>query len=161
MCKLKNESLARIKLYPLAIDKIFNIYLRFLALVCLGFTGVCWLILIGAYSTNEFSFFLAADLKGAWRFDLMPWQWRWLMVGLAVAYPIVALGLWGLAYWGIIFLILINTIEACLAFGYQKVFSLLIEGVMWQSGFLAILLVVWFMLSLQKRKQRLENKPKY
>jgi len=47
-----------------------------------------WLLLTGVFS------------GGVWRFDLMPGSWRVLCTALAIAYPVVACGLWMGARWG-------------------------------------------------------------
>ncbi|KEC55093.1 DUF6163 family protein [Bartonella koehlerae] len=72
------------------INLIYNCYLRFLALICLGLGVFYWIRLVGVF-------------PGAlWRFDLMPWSWQCLSATLAIVYPIALIGLWMSSPWGII-----------------------------------------------------------
>ncbi|MET3590300.1 hypothetical protein ABID23_001405 [Bartonella silvatica] len=72
------------------INLIYNYYLRFLALICLGLSVFYWIRLVGIF-------------PGAlWRFDLMPWHWQFASATLAIIYPIALIGLWMYSLWGIV-----------------------------------------------------------
>ncbi|ATP12359.1 hypothetical protein BHOIPH791_03690 [Bartonella henselae] len=72
------------------INLIYNCYLRFLALICLGLGVFYWIRLVGVFPGI------------LWRFDLMPWQWQCLSATLAIVYPIALIGLWMYSPWGIV-----------------------------------------------------------
>ncbi|WP_345115520.1 DUF6163 family protein [Bartonella jaculi] len=72
------------------INLIYNYYLRFLALICLGLGVFYWMRLVGVFPGV------------LWRFDLMPWQWQFLSITLAIVYPIALIGLWMYSPWGIV-----------------------------------------------------------
>lgn len=63
-------------------------FMRFLSLIALASGVYYWIRLIG----------LQPGLL--WRFDLMPWLWQTVSVGLAILLPIAATGLWMRAPWG-------------------------------------------------------------
>ncbi|EJF85980.1 DUF6163 family protein [Candidatus Bartonella washoeensis] len=72
------------------ISLIYSCYLRFLALICLGLGVFYWMRLVGVFPGV------------LWRFDLMPWQWQFLSITLAIIYPIALIGLWMYSLWGIV-----------------------------------------------------------
>ncbi|UNE53421.1 DUF6163 family protein [Bartonella machadoae] len=72
------------------INLIYNGYLRFLALICLGLSIFYWVRLVGVLPSV------------LWRFDLMPWQWQYAATILAIVYPIALIGLWMYSLWGIV-----------------------------------------------------------
>ncbi|EJF87907.1 hypothetical protein ME1_00871 [Bartonella vinsonii subsp. arupensis OK-94-513] len=72
------------------INLIYKCYLRFLALICLGLSVFYWVRLVGVFPGV------------LWRFDLMPWQWQFVSITLAIVYPIAVIGLWMYSLWGIV-----------------------------------------------------------
>ncbi|MCZ2158761.1 DUF6163 family protein [Bartonella sp. 220] len=72
------------------INLIYNCYLRFLALICLGLSIFYWVRLVGVFPGT------------LWCFDLMPWQWQFISATLAIVYPIALIGLWMFSFWGIV-----------------------------------------------------------
>lgn len=69
-------------------ETIFVLFLRVVALACLWFGLQYWALLVG-YSHN-----------GLGRFDLLATPWRVAATGLAVVFPVAALGLWVAGSWG-------------------------------------------------------------
>lgn len=69
-------------------EAIFVLFLRVVALSCLWFGLQYWALLVG-YSHN-----------GLGRFDLLSTPWRAAATGLAVVFPVAALGLWVAGSWG-------------------------------------------------------------
>ncbi|KPF56088.1 MAG: hypothetical protein KJ981_12220 [Alphaproteobacteria bacterium] len=69
-------------------ETIFVLFLRVVALSCLWFGLQYWALLVG-YSQN-----------GLGRFDLLSTPWRVAATGLAVVFPVAALGLWVAGSWG-------------------------------------------------------------
>ncbi len=67
---------------------LFVIFLRLIAISCFWFGLQYWAMLTG-YS-----------LGGHGRFDLLTLPWRAAATGLAVAFPVAALGLWLTVSWG-------------------------------------------------------------
>ncbi|VEJ45355.1 DUF6163 family protein [Bartonella vinsonii] len=72
------------------INLIYKCYLRFLALICLGLSVFYWVRLVGVFPGV------------LWRFDLMPWQWQFVSITLAIVYPVALIGLWMYSLWGIV-----------------------------------------------------------
>lgn len=76
---------------PLRANLTYMLYVAFLrvvAVACLWFGLQYWGMLVG-YSMN-----------GTARFDLLGLPWRAAAVGLAVVFPVAALGLWLASSWG-------------------------------------------------------------
>ncbi len=69
-------------------EAIFVLFLRVVALACLWFGLQYWALLVG-YSHD-----------GLGRFDLLSTPWRAAATGLAVVFPVAALGLWVAGSWG-------------------------------------------------------------
>ena len=69
-------------------ETIFVIFLRVVAIACLWFGLQYWSMLVG-YSH-----------AGLGRFDLLSLPWRVAAAGLAVVFPVAALGLWLGGAWG-------------------------------------------------------------
>jgi hypothetical protein len=69
-------------------DILFVVFLRLIAIACFWFGLQYWSMLVG-YS-----------LSGHARFDLLNLPWKVAGVGLAVAFPVAALGLWLTVSWG-------------------------------------------------------------
>jgi len=67
---------------------LFVIFLRLIAISCFWFGLQYWAMLTG-YS-----------LAGHGRFDLLALPWRVAATGLAMAFPVAALGLWLTVSWG-------------------------------------------------------------
>ena len=67
---------------------LFIIFLRLIALSCFWFALQYWALLTG-YSLN-----------GRGRFDILLLPWRVAATGLAIAFPVAALGLWLTVSWG-------------------------------------------------------------
>ncbi|MDI7861033.1 DUF6163 family protein [Rhizobiaceae bacterium n13] len=67
---------------------LFVTFLRLVALSCFWFGLQYWAMLVG-YSQN-----------GHTRFDLLDLPWKVASTGLAVVYPVAALGLWLTVSWG-------------------------------------------------------------
>jgi Family of unknown function (DUF6163) len=67
---------------------IYILFLRIVALACLWFGLQYWGMLVG-YSHG-----------GLGRFDLLSLPWRVAAAGLAVVFPVAALGLWLAGSWG-------------------------------------------------------------
>lgn len=69
-------------------ETIFVLFLRVVALACLWFGLQYWALIVG-YSHD-----------GMGRFDLLSTPWRFAATGLAVVFPVAALGLWVAGSWG-------------------------------------------------------------
>lgn len=69
-------------------ETIFVLFLRIVALACLWFGLQYWALLVG-FSHD-----------GLGRFDLLTTPWRVAATGLAVVFPVAALGLWLAGSWG-------------------------------------------------------------
>ena len=69
-------------------DILFVLFLRLIAIACLWFGLQYWSMLVG-YS-----------LGGHGRFDLLDSPWKVAGAGLAVVFPVAALGLWLTVSWG-------------------------------------------------------------
>jgi hypothetical protein len=69
-------------------ESIYILFLRIVALACLWFGLQYWGMLVG-YSHG-----------GLGRFDLLSLPWRVAAAGLAVVFPVAALGLWLAGSWG-------------------------------------------------------------
>jgi hypothetical protein len=69
-------------------DILFVLFLRLVAIACLWFGLQYWSMLVG-YS-----------LGGQARFDLLNTPWKVATAGLAVVFPVAALGLWLTVSWG-------------------------------------------------------------
>jgi hypothetical protein len=69
-------------------DILFVLFLRMVAIACLWFGLQYWSMLVG-YS-----------LDGQARFDLLDTPWKIAGAGLAVVFPVAALGLWLTVSWG-------------------------------------------------------------
>lgn len=95
------------------------IYLRFLAVICLGMGTCYWIRLVGIFPGE------------LWRIDHMPWQWQVLTGIFCVLYPIASLGLWMLSPWGIVLWIVAAMTETLAFtfyhsyFGYMPLIALL------------------------------------
>ncbi|MCZ2328261.1 DUF6163 family protein [Bartonella sp. F02] len=121
---------------------IYNFYMRFLALICLGFSIFYWLRLVGIF-------------PGAlWRFDLMPLQWQYLSGTLAIAYPIALIGLWMYSQWGIVLWCIAAVVETLAMtvyhsdFIYQPLLPLL-------HGTLFLILIIFkAIMSFKKIKRK-------
>jgi hypothetical protein len=83
---MEPDSLPQIKM-PLT-EIIYLVFLRLVALSCFWFGLQYWGMLTG-YSLN-----------GNGRFDMLNLPWRVAGTGLAVVFPVAALGLWLCASWG-------------------------------------------------------------
>ncbi|PST21101.1 hypothetical protein C7U61_07355 [Rhizobium sp. JAB6] len=69
-------------------DILFVLFLRLIAIACFWLGLQYWAMLVG-YS-----------LEGHARFDLLALPWRVAGAGLAVVFPVAALGLWLTVSWG-------------------------------------------------------------
>ncbi len=69
-------------------DILFVLFLRLIAISCFWFGLQYWSMLVG-YSLN-----------GHARFDLLDLPWKVAGAGLAVVFPVAALGLWLTVSWG-------------------------------------------------------------
>lgn len=69
-------------------DILFVLFLRLIALSCFWFGLQYWAMIVG-YS-----------LGGEGRFDLLALPWKVAAAGLAVVFPVAALGLWLTVSWG-------------------------------------------------------------
>jgi hypothetical protein len=70
------------------IETLFTVFMRMTAVACFYFGLRYWDLVLGI-STG-----------GVIRFDVMNLPWRTMTTALAVAYPIIALGLWMGSAWG-------------------------------------------------------------
>lgn len=71
-------------------EMLFTIFMRMMAVGCFYFGIRYWDLVIGFTS------------HGAIRFDVLSVPWRTVSACLAVLYPIIALGLWIGASWGVV-----------------------------------------------------------
>ena len=69
-------------------ETLFVLFLRVVAIACLWFGLQYWALIVG-YSHD-----------GLGRFDLLSTPWRVAATGLAVVFPVAALGLWLAGSWG-------------------------------------------------------------
>lgn len=70
------------------IETLFTVFMRMTAMACFYFGLRYWDLVLGISSGNVI------------RFDVMTVPWRTLATVLAVAYPIISLGLWMGSTWG-------------------------------------------------------------
>lgn len=75
---------------PSLSEMLFTIFMRMMAVGCFYFGIRYWDLVIGVTS------------HGAIRFDVLSVPWRTVAASLAVLYPIIALGLWIGASWGVV-----------------------------------------------------------
>ena len=71
-------------------ETLFTVFMRLMAVACFYFGLRYWDLVIG-FTTH-----------GALRFDVLKLPWRTVSATLAVLYPIIALGLWMGASWGVV-----------------------------------------------------------
>jgi hypothetical protein len=81
------------------LDITFRLFLRVVAFGCLVSGLQYWMKLIG-FSDH-----------GAYRFDLAPSHWRFVMASLSVLMPVAAVGLWMEVSWGAVIWVLAAGME--------------------------------------------------
>ncbi|WP_139413216.1 DUF6163 family protein [Bartonella mastomydis] len=136
---MKNSSHKRIS----KINLIYNCYLRFLALICLGLSIFYWIRLVGVFPGI------------LWRFDLMPWQWQFASAILAILYPIALIGLWMYSLWGIILwclAALIETITLYYSNFVDRPFVPLSHGILFLA-FVVLQIIMIFLKRIKNKKQ--------
>lgn len=123
------------------LDILFIVFLRLIAVSCLWFGLQYWSMLVG-YS-----------LQGHARFDLLNLPWKVAGAGLAVVFPVAALGLWLTVSWG-------PVIWLCAAGGQALMYGVWPEVfgsnplVMILHAAVAILYVVFRVLLYMEKRQR-------
>jgi hypothetical protein len=123
-------------------DLLFILFLRLIAIACFWFGLQYWSMLVG-YS-----------LAGQARFDLLNLPWKVAGAGLAVVFPVAALGLWLTVSWGPVIWVLAAGGQALMyglwpeIFGFNSLIMIL-------HACVAILYLVFrILLWLEKRRRR-------
>lgn len=121
---------------------LFVVFLRLVAISCFWFGLEYWAMLVG-YS-----------LHGAARFDLLDLPWRVATVGLAVAFPVAALGLWLTVSWGPVIWVVAAGGQMLMYGLWNAIYGSNMLLVL-QHGCVAVLYCVFrLLLSVEARKQR-------
>jgi hypothetical protein len=92
-------------------ERTFIIFLRIMAAACLYMGLRYWDLVIGLTS------------HGAIRFDVMRLPWRTVSTAFAVLYPIISLGLWMGASWGVVLWVAAATGEILIHTVWKGVFG--------------------------------------
>lgn len=93
------------------LDVTFRLFLRVVAFGCLVSGLQYWMKLIG-FSDN-----------GAFRFDLAPVHWQFVMASLCVLMPVAAVGLWMEVSWGAVIWVLAALMEVGMHQGLPQWFG--------------------------------------
>jgi Family of unknown function (DUF6163) len=124
---------------------LFVIFLRLIAIVCFWFGLQYWAMLVG-YTYD-----------GRARFDLLSLPWRAAASALAVAYPVVSLGLWMSASWGAVIWVIAAGTQVLMfqvwpqIFGYNVVLPLL-------HGLVAALYIVFRLALFLEERRKMEER---
>ncbi|MFT4185449.1 MAG: DUF6163 family protein, partial [Rhizobium sp.] len=92
-------------------DMLFVLFLRLIAVACLWLGLQYWSMLVG-YS-----------LAGQARFDLLNLPWKVASAGLAVVFPVAALGLWLTVSWGPVMWVLAAGAQALMYGLWPQIFG--------------------------------------
>lgn len=123
-------------------ELIYILFLRIVALGCLWFGLQYWGMLVG-YSHG-----------GLGRFDLLSLPWRVAGAGLAVVFPVAALGLWLAGSWGPV-MWLIAAGGQILMFGiWPEIFGRNVLAIVMHSAVAALYLAFRLALWLESRHKR-------
>ncbi|MCY1663956.1 DUF6163 family protein [Rhizobium sp. SL86] len=124
---------------------LFVIFLRLIAIVCFWFGLQYWAMLVG-YTYD-----------GRARFDLLSLPWRAAASALAVAYPVVSLGLWMSASWGAVLWVIAAGTQVLMfqvwpeIFGHNFVLPLL-------HGLVAALYIVFRLALFLEERRKMEER---
>lgn len=116
------------------------IFLRLVAVVCLFFGIQYWAMLTG---------FL---LEGRARFDLLALPWRVAGAGLAVLYPVAALGLWLTVSWGPVIWVIVAGAQVAMYTVWPQIFGFHLPVVILNGAIALIFAILRISLVLQRRK---------
>ncbi len=116
------------------------IFLRLVAVVCLFFGIQYWAMLTG---------FL---LEGRARFDLLALPWRVAGSGLAVLYPVAALGLWLTVSWGPVIWVIVAGAQVAMYTVWPQIFGFHLPVVILNGAIALVFATLRITLLLQRRK---------
>ena len=116
------------------------IFLRLVAVVCLFFGIQYWAMLTG---------FL---LEGRARFDLLALPWRVAGSGLAVLYPVAALGLWLTVSWGPVIWVIVAGAQVAMYTVWPQIFGFHLPVVILNGAIALVFAILRITLLLQRRK---------
>ena len=120
----------------------FVLFLRLVALSCLIFGVQYWAMLTG---------FL---LEGRARFDLLSLPWKVAASGLAVVFPVAALGLWLTVSWGPVIWVIAAGAQVLMYTVWPDIFGAHIPVVILHAAVAAIFITFRVLLSIRRRKFR-------
>ena len=123
-------------------DILFVVFLRLIAVSCLWFGLQYWSMLVG-YS-----------LQGHARFDLLNLPWKVAGAGLAVVFPVAALGLWLTVSWGPVIWLCAAVGQALMYGVWPQVFGANPLVMILHAGVAILYVVFRVLLHLEKRQRR-------
>ncbi|MCO5730709.1 DUF6163 family protein [Rhizobium sp. SSA_523] len=127
------------------IEILFVIFLRGIAILCFWFGLQYWAMLVGY------------TFDGRARFDLLSLPWRAAASALAVAYPVVSLGLWMATSWGAVLWVIAAGGQVLMyqvwpqIFGHNVVIPLL-------HGLVAALYIVFRLAIALEERRKMEER---
>lgn len=121
-------------------ELVFVIFLRLVALVCLFFGVQYWAMLTGYL------------LEGRARFDILTLPWRVAGSGMAVLYPVAAIGLWLTVSWGPVIWILVAGAQVAMYTVWPQIFGFQMSVVMLNAAIASIFAVLRIALWLERRR---------
>lgn len=124
------------------LDILFIVFLRLIAISCLWFGLQYWSMLVG-YS-----------LAGHARFDLLNLPWKVAGAGLAVVFPVAALGLWLTVSWGPVIWLCAAVGQALMYGVWPDVFGSNPLVMILHAAVAILYLVFRGLLTLEKRRRR-------
>lgn len=119
---------------------LFVIFLRLVALVCLFFGVQYWAMLTGYL------------LEGRARFDILTLPWRVAGSGMAVLYPVAAIGLWLTVSWGPVIWAIVAGAQVAMYTVWPQIFGFQIPVVVLNAAIAAIFAVLRIALFLERRQ---------
>jgi hypothetical protein len=125
---------------PSLTELLFVVFLRLVALACLVFGIQYWAMLTG---------FL---LEGRARFDLLSLPWRVAGSGLAVLFPVAALGLWLTVSWGPVIWVLVAGAQVAMYTVWPQIFGFHLAVVVLNAMIVVIFAIFRTALFLQRRR---------
>ncbi|MBB4570153.1 DUF6163 family protein [Rhizobium leucaenae] len=122
-------------------DILFVLFLRLIAIACLWLGLQYWSMLVG-YS-----------LDGQARFDLLNLPWKVAGAGLAVVFPVAALGLWLTVSWGPVIWVLAAGSQALMYGLWPQIFGSNPLIVILHAGVAVLYCIFRILLWLEKRRR--------
>lgn len=125
---------------PLLTELVLVLFLRLVAVACLVFGIQYWAMLTGYL------------LEGRARFDLLTLPWRVAGSGLAVLFPVAALGLWLTVSWGPVIWVIVAGAQVAMYTIWPEIFGYHLPVVILNGAIALIFAVLRISLALQRRK---------